>query len=377
MSKKEIKHFRLAMDVLENRLSITEFSFLIEKSYRQSQRIIKKVENLGELGVIHGNTARPPINKSDQELLSEVHLLHKNKYFDFNLTHFFEHLQEKESISGFSYSTLYRYSKPKGMIKNIKRRSKRKFSTRPRLPKEGMLIQFDGSEHLWFGGFKSDLIAGIDDATGKIIAAEFFIGETSLHSMKVIKDITMANGVPEAFYMDEAAIYGKIDRDWQSQIKRALEDINSKLIIATSPQAKGRVERLFRTLQDRLIAEFRLLDIKTVPQANNYLQTVFIPMFNKKFSVDARVSEKAYTPLNIHENYELIFCRKESRKITAGNTFSHKATTYLLKANKNYAYRTVYINSHYDGRVTYDIMGKEVQVEIFKAKESKIEKEAA
>ena len=100
-------------------------------------------------------------------------------------------------------------------------------------------------------------------------------------------------------------------------------------------------------------------------------------MFNKKFSIDARVSEKAYTPLNKHENYDLVFCRKENRKITSGNTFSHKAITYLLKTNKNYAYRTVNINTHYDGRVTYDIMGKEVQVEIFKQKESKIVKEAA
>ena len=202
------------MDVIENRLDLTEFSLLIEKSYRQSQRIVKKVRELGELGVIHGNTSRTPVNKCDQELLSEVHSLHKNKYFDFNLTHFYEHLQDKENIKSFSYSTLYRFSKPKGMIKNTKRRSKKKFSTCLRLPKEGILIQFDGSEHLWFGGFKSDLIAGIDDATGKIIAAEFFIGETSLHSMKVVKDIVLGNGIPEAFYMDEAAIYGKIDKDW-------------------------------------------------------------------------------------------------------------------------------------------------------------------
>ena len=120
--------------------------------------------------------------------------------------------------------------------------SVRQIKERSRLPKEGMLIQFDGSEHLWFGGFKSDLIAGIDDATGKIIAAEFFIGETSLHSMKVVKDIVLGNGIPEAFYMDEAAIYGKIDKDWQVPNKRALEDINSKLIIASSFKQKGELK---------------------------------------------------------------------------------------------------------------------------------------
>lgn len=376
MSKLELKTFRLAMNVLENRLSITEFSFLIQKSYRQTQRIVKKVKEKGELGVIHGNTSRSPVNKSDQDLLNEIYSLYKAKYHDFNLIHFVEHLRNREGIN-IKYSTLYRFFKKRGMIKHPRRRSKKKFSTRPRLPKEGMLVQFDGSEHLWFGGFKSDLIAGIDDATGKILHAEFFIGETSLHSMKVIKEIVLNNGVPEAFYMDEAAIYGKIERDWQPQIKRALEDINSKLILATSPQAKGRVERLFRTLQDRLIAELRLHDIKTIPAANKFLNEVFTPNFNKQFGVEPRIQEKAYIPLNLHNNYELILCRKVKRKITSGNTFSYGAQTYILKADKNYAFRVININTHCDGRVTYDIMGKEVEVQIFKAKRDKIMRQAA
>lgn len=374
MSKIEIKTFRLAMNVIENRLSIRELSFLIQKSYRQAQRIVERVRKLGELGVIHGNCSKSPVNKVDQTLLHQIHLLHKTKYHDFNLTHFLELLRQDEGIN-IKYSTLYRYSKSRGMIKNPKRRSKRKFSTRPRLAKEGMLIQFDGSEHLWFGGFKSDLIAGIDDATGKIIAAEFFIGETSQHSMKVIKDIIMSKGVPEAFYVDEAAIYGKIEKDWQSQIKRVLKEVNSRLIIATTPQAKGRVERLFRTLQDRLIAELRLRDIKTIPAANNYLWEVFIPNFNKSFGVEARVQESAYTPIVKEYNYDLIFCSKQKRKITAGNTFSYQSSTYIIKTAKDYAYRTVNINHHYDGTISFDIMGKLIPVEIFKSKNDIINKE--
>ena len=376
MSKSELKTFRLAMNVIENKLSITEFSDLIEKSYRQARRIIKKIKCLGELGAIHGNTSKAPVNKSDQDLLEQIHKLHKTKYHDFNLTHFHEYLKEDEGI-GISYSSLYRYSKPKGMIKNPKRRSKKKFSTRPRLPKEGMLIQFDGSEHIWFGSFKTDLIAAIDDATGKIVGAEFFIGETSLHSMKVIRDVVESKGIPEAFYLDEAAIYGKIDRDWDSQIKRALEAIGSKLIIAKTPQAKGRVERLFRTLQDRLISELKLHQVQTVPAANKFLKEVFIPKFNNQFTVQPRVKESAYLPISSAINYELIFCRKIERKITSGNTFSYERTIYSLREAKNYAFRTININTHYDGRVTYDIMGKEIAVEIFESKKSKLKRLSA
>jgi hypothetical protein len=108
------------------------------------------------------------------------------------------------------------------------------------MPQEGMLIQFDGSEHEWFGGFKSDLIGGIDDATGKVVGIEFFIGETSLNCMKVMRDIIDKNGIPHSFYLDKAGAFGKDDRDQTStQIGRALSDIGSDIILANSPQAKG------------------------------------------------------------------------------------------------------------------------------------------
>lgn len=364
------------MNVIEGNLNIAEFSELIGKSYRQSQRIIKKVCEKGELGIIHGNVGRVPVNKTDPNLLADINILLRSKYYDFNLVHFNEMLKENEGII-IKYSTLYGEAKNKKLIKHEKRRSKKKYSTRPRLPSEGMLVQLDGSEHLWFGGFKSDLIAGIDDATGKILWAEFFIGETSLNSMKVIKEIIKANGVPPgAFYMDEAAIYGKKDRDWESQIKRALETLNCKLILASSPQAKGRVERLFRTLQDRLIAELRLGNIKSIPQANAYLKETFIPKFNKMFSVQARSSKTSYQEVDGHENIDLVLCRKESRKITAGNTFSYRGETYLLKGNRNYQFRTININTYYDGPINYDIVGKIVEVQIFLKKEDKIKEVA-
>lgn len=168
MSKKELNIYRHAMNVIEGRLSITEFSMMINKSYRQSQRIIKKVREKGLLGATHGNCGRVPINKTPEEKIKEAIDLLEDDYNDFNLTHFKGMLEENEDIK-INYSTLYRSARKKNLIKQQKRRSSKVHKPRPRLPREGMLIQFDGSEHKWFGNITCDLIAGIDDATGKIL----------------------------------------------------------------------------------------------------------------------------------------------------------------------------------------------------------------
>jgi hypothetical protein len=228
-----------------------------------------------------------------------------------------------------------------------------------------MLIQFDGSEHLWFGDKKCDLLAAIDDATGKIVGAEFFHGEKSLHSIKVIKDVIEKNGIPEAFYMDQAGIYGKLDRDWESQISRAFSQLNVQLILASSPQAKGRVERLFRTLQDRLIAELSFHEIKTIEEANDFLKS-YINSFNEQFSVDPVDEEKAYRK-NVFGRLDLILCKKERRKINVGNIFSYENITWLIDDNRCFRGREVNVNTHVDGRQSFDIMGKEIRPRPIKA----------
>jgi hypothetical protein len=206
---------------------------------------------------------------------------------------------------------------------------------------------------------KCDLIAAIDDATGNILAGEFFYGEKSLHSLKVIKKVIDNNGLPEAFYMDQAGIYGKLDRDWESQTSRAFDQLNIQLILASSPQAKGRVERLFRTLQDRLIAELKFYDIKTIEEANEFL-IVFIDRYNKQFSVAPAEVEGAYRK-NVFGRLDLILCKKERRKINVGNIFSYDSVTWPIDDKRCFRGREVNINTHIDGRQSFDIMGKEIQ----------------
>lgn len=366
MSLKELKTYRLGQNVIEGKITVVQFSALINKSYRQGQRIIQKIRDKDISGAYHGNKGRRPLNKTPDHIQAKVIELLRTKYFGFNLTHFREYLESHEKII-LKKDTLHRIAKKHGLVKNPHRRGRRCHKPRARLPREGMMIQFDGSNHVWFGDTRTDLIGGIDDATGTVVAAEFFHGETSNNSLKVIREIVDQYGLPESFYMDQAGIYGKIDREWESQISRAFEQTNIRLIIAGSSQAKGRIERLWRTFQDRLVAELKFYEITNFEEANNYLKKTFIPAYNLQFSVVAQDEEKAYRK-NIFGNLDLIFCKKLRRKIGSGNTFSWEGGTWILKEKNNYANRIININTHLNGSYSFDIMGRKV-LATFKAAE--------
>jgi hypothetical protein len=362
MSAKQRKVYQLALEVVHQKLSIAEFSSLIGKSYRQSKRIIKKVRQKDALGVHHGNLGRTPVNKTSPDLEDQVLTLLKTKYYDFNLTHFGEMISQREGLV-VGKNIIHRIARKGGLVKRPKRRSRKIYKPRVRFPAEGMLVQFDGSPHIWFANFISDLIVGIDDATSKILAGEFFIGETSLHCMKVMRDITITYGTPEAYYFDQAGFYGKQDREQDhSQIGRALETLGCSAILAGSPQAKGRVERLFNTLQDRLIAEMRLHNIRSIPQANEFLQKTFIPKFNQQFSVTPREKLPHFKKPDPSWNLDLIFCVKEHRKIGSAQMFSWNGKTYVVQSKRDYRYRTININTHLDGSVSFDVMGIAVPI---------------
>lgn len=365
MDANESKKYRLACKVLAGKISIKDFSQLSGMSYRQSQRIIKKVDTQDIFGVIHKNRGRSPSNKTPETLEALVVDLLKFKYSGFNLDHFREKLLEYEHIK-ITKSSLHRIASKHNLVKSPRRCKRRSFKPRSRLPQEGMLIQFDGSHHYWFGDKKTDLIAAIDDATGEIKEAEFFFGESSQNALKVIKDLVEVNGIPEAFYMDQASIYGKVDREWESQISRAFDQLNIRLILASSPQAKGRVERLFRTLQDRLVSELRFYNITTIEDANNFLKKKFIPKFNMQFGVKPEENEKAYRR-NVFGRLDIIFCRKERRKIGVGNVFSYNGVTWLIDEKRCYRGREVNINTHVEGHQSFDIIGKEIKPKVFKS----------
>lgn len=362
MSQKELKVYRLGKDVIEGKLTIVDFALQVGKSYRQAQRIINKIKAKDTEGVYHGNKGREPHNKTSLETELLVIDLLRNKYQNFNLTHFREKAELYEKLK-IKKDALHAIAKRHGLIKNPKRRGRRSHKPRPRLPREGMMIQFDGSNHNWFGDIRCDLIGGIDDATGVVVGAEFFFGETSMHSLKVIRSIIDKYGLPESFYMDQAAIYGKVEQEWESQIARAFEQTGIRLILANSSQAKGRIERLWRTFQDRLIAELGLHNISDIHEANRFLKEEFIPAYNLQFSVVAEEEKPAWRK-NVFGNLDIIFCKKIQRKIMGGNVFSWENVTWAVDDKKSFSGREININIHLDGSYSFDIMGRKVQCKV-------------
>jgi transposase len=364
MSQQELKTYRLGMDVIEGKLTIVDFAEQIGKSYRQAQRLIKKIQDKDALGIQHGNKGREPHNKTPIETELIILDLLKNKYINFNLTHFREKLKEYEGIE-IKKDALHSIARKYGLVKNPKRRSRRSHKPRSRLPREGMMIQFDGSDHVWFGEERTDLIGGIDDATGIVVAAEFFYGETSNHSMKVIREIIDNYGIPESFYMDQAGIYGKVNQECESQIARAFEQTGIRLILANSSQAKGRVERLWRTFQDRLVAELDFQGITNIKDANEFLKCHFIPAYNLQFTHPAREPEKAYRK-NVFGNLDLIFCKKVQRKVMVGNIFSWEGVTWVIDQTKDFYGREINVNIHLDGSYCFDLMGRKVHCKVLR-----------
>lgn len=379
MNTRDQKVYRTALEVIHGRLSLTEFALLIERSYRQAQRIIVNIQKRGMLGLKHGNLGRAPSNKSPLSLKAKVQSLIKEKYFDFNLTHLAEHLSEHEGIQ-IKRETLRRWAHEKGTPKKAhRRRSKKIHQLRPRMPRYGMLIQFDGSDHDWFSGNgpRAVLVGGIDDATGEVLWIEFFPAEDTFSCLKVMRSITAKYGIPEAYYLDQAAHFGKRDADQETtQIGRALKELGVDLILASTPQAKGRIERLWGTLQDRLVAELRLNGINRIPRANEFIET-FLPRYNAQFSIAPRDSHTAFRAVKEGIDLRSIFCIKEKRKITSAQTFSYDGVTYLVEKTQDYRFRTVMILTHDDGSQEFEIYGKKIQVSTINKSRTEIAQVAA
>jgi hypothetical protein len=194
------------------------------------------------------------------------------------------------------------------------------------------MIQMDGSQHNWFGNKKSVLIAAIDDATSEIPYAEFFSSEDTFNCMKVVKNIIKRFGVFQVLYTDRAGIFGGSKRQNFAQLKRACEELGIQVVYAYSPEAKGRVERLFQTLQDRLVVEMRIRNISTFETANTYLQNEFLPgLYSDRFVVPPQNQESAYQTLIQNIDLDQIFCLKDYRKIYNDHTISLDAKIYRFK----------------------------------------------
>lgn len=331
--------YRLIRRVITER----EASELLEKSVRQVRRLKRKVLVSGIKGLVHGNAGKSPWNKSDSRSIEQIVALYQTKYTGFNCLHFRDMLADYEGV------TIPRESLRRIFVTHElprkKRHAPRRFARRERKPQTGMLIQQDTSFHDWFSvGHPCALVAAIDDATNEVVFTKFFPSDGTLPNMQAMKEIVETKGIPVAFYVDRASHFKTTRHESihiqlkgiydETQIARALKEIGSTLILALSPQAKGRIERLFETLQDRLIKELALANVTTIATGNVFLRS-WIPAFNKRFMVAPASTQSAYRAVSNHLPLALIFSIQEDRVVRSDNTISFAGKDYLIEASKH------------------------------------------
>ena len=321
----------IVVKVAEGEIDIVNAAKLLGRSRRTIERHLQKYHKLGIQFVVHRNTGKSPSNKSCDEVKRTVQKLIREKYFDVNLTHLRELLQDNESIR-VKRETLRGWAHEIHHVKRAKRRRSQVRRRRERMESPGLLLQMDGSTHRWFGDTKSCLIAIIDDATSEV-HAQFFESETTLGCLKVLRDCIAENGLFKVLHVDRAGIFGGPKRCNFSQVKRACSELGIEIIFANSPQGKGRIERSFDTFQDRLVPELRLNDIQDMDGANRYLQDDFIPSFwRKNIEVMPRNGASEFVPLPDHIDLADVFVVKDYRRIRSDHTFSYGNKFYLIES---------------------------------------------
>lgn len=326
---KDQLRIQIVVKVSKGMMKAKEAQLLLAVSERTLRLWLRGYENKGIAFIRHGNKGKTPKNKKSRELLSQIMNFVETELYDFNMIHALEKIESRFNVK-LNRETFRRSCHQKGLVKQAhKRRGK---------PRLGFMLQLDGSPHRWFNNEESCLIVAIDDATSTVMGGEFFKTETMFGCFKVLCDIFTVNGLPSVIYVDRAGMYGGQKRTHFSQLVRALEELNVQIIYANSPEGKVRVERLNRTLQDRLIPEMRLAGITGYAEANKYFKDVYLPhLHNPKFSVQAEISNPAWKPIPSHICINEIFCIKEKRRVARDHTFSYLGDTYLITTDLKYA----------------------------------------
>jgi transposase len=346
---------QLKIDIISlldtNKISIDEARLALSVSQRTVERYLEIYQTKGVAFVLHGNKGRAPINKTNATIASKATTLIKEKYFDFNLTHALEKLSSEEGIV-INREAFRKACHEIGMVKRARKRRSKVRKARDRISQAGVMLQMDGSPHRWFGGTDSCLIGAIDDATSEVCGAEFFESETTLGCMKVLKSIIERKGLFNILYTDRAGIFGGQKRVQFSQVKRALGELGIRIIFANSAQAKGRIERLWNTLQDRLVPEMRLKNIRATETANHFLQEEYLPNdHNKQFSVLPKNLEPAWRPVPSSIDLSQVFCIKDRRTVKNDHTFSWNGMLYKITSDFKYSImnQKVEIRTYLDG----------------------------
>jgi transposase len=365
LSQKELQRVSVISTCIKGDMACARAAGLLCLSVRQIKRLKKRMREDGEAALAHANRGRPSHRRLPDAVCAQIVHLARGTYAGFNDHHLCEKLLEREGFS-LSRETLRRLLRKNGLGSPRKRRAPAHRQRRLRSARLGELVQLDGSPHDWLEGRGPRLTAlGMqDDATGKILAAQFFPSETTFGYLCLLRQLLRRFGVPLAFYGDHSGIFVRNDDCWTvdeqlagkrqpTQFGRALEQLSVTFIAANSPQAKGRVERLWGVLQDRLTSELRLAKAANIDSANTVLRK-FIADYNRRFARQPREIVTAWRAAP--ESLDRICCFVHERIVSNDNVVQWEGRRFQIPQQAHrfsFAGAKVQIYQALDGRVSF------------------------
>ena len=322
MTQQEQARLQVLNNLLAEYMTTEQAAILMGLSARHTRRILAAYREKGAAAIAHGNRGRSPANATPSTLAIEAVRLARTRYAGVNHTHLSELLREREGMD-IGRDTLRKILTNAGVNSPRRRRPPKHRVRRQRMPREGMLIQVDGSYHRWLGkdGPQFTLLLAIDDATGIVVNALFCELENTHSYFSLLGGLIRRCGIPLALYSDRHAVFKYTPPSEAAgaptQFSRAMDELGVQLIFAQSPQAKGRVERAAGTFQDRLVTELRLAGATTIDDANRVLEG-FLPRCNGRFKVPARESEAAYRAVDEGVRLDRVLCFTSTLHISYG-----------------------------------------------------------
>jgi transposase len=374
MNEKDVHRARVLEQVSRGQMTLRRASELLGVSYRQAKRLKARYAEHHVTGLTHQARGRSAANAVTDELREAVVSLRKESYPDFNDTHFTEMLRENESIE-LSRETVRKILRRAGIAPKRPRKLSKHRSRRPRREQRGIMIQWDGSPHHWLGPDQPPccLMAAIDDSDSTLLAAMLVPAESALAYLMLLNMVVRRHGVPLSVYQDRHSALKRNDAFWSieeqlagvrypTHVGRVLEELQIAAISAKSPQAKGRVERGFGVLQDRLIAELQRHGLTDMDEANAWIEKEFIGRYNRRFARRPEKTGTSFRKISYQRRYNAIAFAYEA---TVANDNCVRLGGLVIeipatRQRRTWAKAKVLVKQHLDGAWTVWYDGKRI-----------------
>ncbi len=373
MSKTELERLEALQHIEQKRLTVTRAADLLSLSRSQVHRLLVRYRSDGVSGIQSQKRGRPSNRKYSPAFRAYALEIIRSNYHDFGPTLAAEKLVELHEIN-VSKETVRKWMIEAGLWESRVERKKRVHQPRNRRECFGELIQIDGSLHWWFEdrGPRCSLLVFIDDATSKLVQLRFAPSESTFDYFHAAKAYLNEYGKPLAFYSDKHSIFrtpktAHKTGNGMTQFGRALHELNIDIICANTPQAKGRVERANKTLQDRLVKELRLRNISTIEDANDFMP-VFVDAHNTKFAKPPHNEKDVHRPLAAHDNLDNAMCVKSDRTLSNSLTLLYDKVMFILEPNDitaKLSRKRVTVCDYPDGRLEIEYRGVKLPYKTF------------